>query len=269
MVKVSRFTESIFSLLYGGKAPFKKSSSAPPDRRKPLLSASTGLGTINALGLPKLGRRSELRCRPPGTYPAGYLCPSGRLTDRVRIIQKWTSGPRCLITTDSPVTQHKTHPARGWLQQLVAPGRARALSLLRAAGAGCFPAKLNPAHGPLVGDKLSPYESSRTPGTGGMEEVWKARRTRLDRIVAIKRTKAAHSARFEQEARAVAALNHPHICQIHDVGEDYLVLEYIGGSPLRGSDAARALDLLAFPQWSGLFLVAPEWENMFSTRRIA
>src|SRR6185437_2967786 len=85
-----------------------------------------------------------------------------------------------------------------------------------------------------AGDKLGPYEILAPLGAGGMGEVWKARDTRLDRIVAIKRIKAAHSARFEQEARAVAALNHPHICQIHDVGEDYLVLEYIDGSPLRG-----------------------------------
>jgi serine/threonine protein kinase len=51
--------------------------------------------------------------------------------------------------------------------------------------------------------------------------------------VAIKRLKA-HSERFEQEARAIAALNHPHICQIYDVGPDYLVLEYVEGSPLKG-----------------------------------
>jgi serine/threonine-protein kinase len=67
-----------------------------------------------------------------------------------------------------------------------------------------------------------------------MGEVWKARDTRLDRIVAIKRLTGQHSERFEQEARAVAALNHPHICQIYDVGPDYLVLEYVEGQPLRG-----------------------------------
>jgi serine/threonine-protein kinase len=67
-----------------------------------------------------------------------------------------------------------------------------------------------------------------------MGEVWKARDTRLGRIVAIKRLKEPHGDRFAQEARAVAALNHPHICQIHDIGPDYLVLEYIDGKPLRG-----------------------------------
>src|SRR3974390_522932 len=85
-----------------------------------------------------------------------------------------------------------------------------------------------------VGDKLGPYEIVAPLGAGGMGEVWKARDTRLHRIVAIKRLKGRHSARFEQEARAIAALNHPHICQIYDIGPDYLVLEYIEGSPLKG-----------------------------------
>ena len=85
-----------------------------------------------------------------------------------------------------------------------------------------------------VGDKLGPYEIVAPLGAGGMGEVWKARDTRLHRIVAVKQLKARHSARFEQEARAIAALNHPHICQIHDIGPDYLVLEYIEASRSRG-----------------------------------
>jgi len=84
------------------------------------------------------------------------------------------------------------------------------------------------------GDKLGPYEILAPIGAGGMGEVYKARDTRLDRIVAIKRLKGPHTARFEQEARAIAALNHPHICQIHDVGPDYLVMEFIDGAPVRG-----------------------------------
>src|SRR6202790_3012689 len=84
------------------------------------------------------------------------------------------------------------------------------------------------------GDKLGPYEILSRIGAGGMGEVWKARDTRLDRIVAIKQLKGRHTARFEQEARAIAALNHPHICQIYDVGSDYVVLEYIEGRPLAG-----------------------------------
>ncbi len=71
--------------------------------------------------------------------------------------------------------------------------------------------------------------------------MWKARDTRLDRTVAMKRllgqhTSPAAAARFQQEARAIAALNHPNICQIYDVGPDYLVLEYIEGKPLVSKD---------------------------------
>src|SRR6266705_1637556 len=84
-----------------------------------------------------------------------------------------------------------------------------------------------------LGDKLGPYEILAPIGAGGMGEVWKARDTRLDRIVAIKRLKAEHSERFKREARAIAALNHPHICQLYDVGADYLVMEYVEGTPLK------------------------------------
>jgi serine/threonine protein kinase len=65
-----------------------------------------------------------------------------------------------------------------------------------------------------------------------MGEVWKARDTRLDRIVAIKQLTGRHSARFQQEAHAIAALNHPNICTLHDVGPNYLVMEYVEGKPL-------------------------------------
>jgi Tol biopolymer transport system component len=67
-----------------------------------------------------------------------------------------------------------------------------------------------------------------------MGRVWKARDTRLDRIVAIKVAQEKFSERFEREARAVAALNHPHICTLYDVGPDYLVMEYIEGKPPEG-----------------------------------
>ena len=76
-----------------------------------------------------------------------------------------------------------------------------------------------------------------------MGEVYKALDTRLDRIVAIKQLTSEHRGRFEREARAVAALNHPNICQVYDVGPDYLVLEYLEGQPVRGplppEDAVR------------------------------
>ena len=68
-----------------------------------------------------------------------------------------------------------------------------------------------------------------------MGEVWKARDTRLDRLVAIKQLKGQHTARFQQEARTIATLNHTHICQIYDVGPDYLVLEYVEGASAASS----------------------------------
>src|SRR5882672_9304959 len=84
------------------------------------------------------------------------------------------------------------------------------------------------------GDRLGPYEILAPIGAGGMGEVWKARDSRLGRIVAIKRLKGHRPARFEHEARAIAALNHPHICQLYDIGPDYLVMEYVDGEPLHG-----------------------------------
>jgi serine/threonine-protein kinase len=99
------------------------------------------------------------------------------------------------------------------------------------------------------GRRLGPYEIVALLGEGGMGEVYKARDTRLDRTVAIKVLPApvANDAdrlrRFEHEARAIASLNHPHICQLYDIGPGYLVLEYIDGAPLRGpvaeSEAVR------------------------------
>src|ERR1700693_3126068 len=85
-----------------------------------------------------------------------------------------------------------------------------------------------------VGDKLGPYEILAPIGEGGMGEVWQARDTRLDRIVSLKISKAQFTERFEREARSIAALNHPHICQLYDVGPNYLVMEYVEGVPLKG-----------------------------------
>ena len=85
-----------------------------------------------------------------------------------------------------------------------------------------------------AGDRLGPYEILAPVGAGGMGEVYKTRDTRLDRIVAIKISQEQFSERFECEARAVAALNHPHICQLFDVGPNYLVMEFVEGEPLKG-----------------------------------
>jgi serine/threonine protein kinase len=82
--------------------------------------------------------------------------------------------------------------------------------------------------------RLGPYEVLAPLGAGGMGEVWTARDTRLDRLVAIKVLKEKFSERFEREARAVAALNHSNICTLHDVGPNYLVMEYIEGTTLKG-----------------------------------
>jgi TolB-like protein/predicted Ser/Thr protein kinase len=85
-----------------------------------------------------------------------------------------------------------------------------------------------------AGTRLGPYTIEALIGSGGMGEVYKAHDERLNRTVAIKRMIADDVSRFQSEARAIAAINHPHICQIYDVGSDYLVLEYLQGEPLGG-----------------------------------
>ena len=67
-----------------------------------------------------------------------------------------------------------------------------------------------------------------------MGEVYKARDTRLDRVVAIKVSETEFSKRFEREARAISALSHPHICPLYDVGPNYIAMEYIEGTSLKG-----------------------------------
>ena len=93
------------------------------------------------------------------------------------------------------------------------------------------------------GARLGPFEILAPLGAGGMGEVYRARDTRLDRIVAIKvlpgelvNTPDRRVERFRQEARAIARISHPNICTLHDVGEDgsaiFLVMEYVDGSTL-------------------------------------
>jgi eukaryotic-like serine/threonine-protein kinase len=105
----------------------------------------------------------------------------------------------------------------------------------------------------ISGTKLGPYEILSPLGAGGMGEVYRARDTRLGRDVAVKILPESFAAdserlrRFEQEARAVAALNHPNILAIHDIGEQggapYIVSEFLEGESLRA-----ALDQGALPQ---------------------
>src|SRR5579871_2428956 len=89
--------------------------------------------------------------------------------------------------------------------------------------------------------KLGPYELISRLGAGGMGEVWKAHDSRLNRFVAIKFSGEHYSVRFAREARAVAALNHPNICQIYDVGPNYLIMEYIEGAPVAPVESPRKL----------------------------
>jgi len=94
------------------------------------------------------------------------------------------------------------------------------------------------------GDRLGPYRIVAPIGKGGMGDVYRATDTRMGRDVAIKLVSEHFSERFDREVRAIAALNHPNICTVHDVGPNYLVLEYVPGVPLKGPlPEARVLEL--------------------------
>ncbi len=140
------------------------------------------------------------------------------------------------------------------------------------------------------GTKLGPYEITEQLGAGGMGEVYLAQDTRLGRKVAIKVLPAEFAsdperlARFEQEARAAAALNHPHIAAVHDVGvEDgthFMVQEYLEGDTLREPLQKGALPLkkalglateiaeaLAAAHAAGIIHRDLKPENIFVTRQ--
>ena len=110
------------------------------------------------------------------------------------------------------------------------------------------PTTLNP------GARLGPYEILSALGAGGMGEVYKARDTRLERDVAVKVLPAALTdstparERFQREARAVAALQHPNICTLHDVGETrdgqaFLVMELLQGETMQQRLGRGSLDV--------------------------
>src|SRR4030081_3864797 len=100
-----------------------------------------------------------------------------------------------------------------------------------------------------AGTRLGPYEIVAPLGAGGMGEVWRGRDTRLDRSVAIKILPAefAENAqlklRFEREAKIISQLNHPNICTLYDVGENYLVMELLDGESLADKLAKSPLQL--------------------------
>jgi len=95
-----------------------------------------------------------------------------------------------------------------------------------------------------AGDRLGPYEILALVGKGGMGEVYRARDPRLNRDVAIKTAAEQFSDRFAREAKTIAALNHTNICQIYDVGPNYIVMELVHGEhlpkgPLPAGEALR------------------------------
>ena len=102
---------------------------------------------------------------------------------------------------------------------------------------------------PTAGTRLGPYEILPPIGAGGMREVYLGRGTRLGRQVAIKVSAQEFSERFEREASAIAALNHPNICHLYDVGPNYLVLELVDGEspkgPLPLEDSLRIVHQIA------------------------
>ena len=87
------------------------------------------------------------------------------------------------------------------------------------------------------GTRLGPYKLEGLIGAGGMGQVFRGLDTRLGRAVAIKISDKNFGERFDNEARSISALNHPHICTLYDVGPNYLVMELIDGSTL--SDEIR------------------------------
>lgn len=83
-----------------------------------------------------------------------------------------------------------------------------------------------------VGETLGAYEITGTLGAGGMGEVYRARDSRVKRDVAVKTSNTAFTDRFQREAEAIAALSHPNVCTLFDVGPDYLVMELVEGPTL-------------------------------------
>jgi len=120
----------------------------------------------------------------------------------------------------------------------------------------------------VPGNRVGPYEILALIGKGGMGQVYRAHDPRLHRDVAIKISHEVFSDRFEREARAIAALNHPHICQIYDVGPDYLVMELVEGAPLAAVEGSRQLLDLAVQIADGLPPRTPRVSCIVTSSRI-
>ncbi|HUA62987.1 MAG TPA: protein kinase, partial [Verrucomicrobiae bacterium] len=100
-----------------------------------------------------------------------------------------------------------------------------------------------------AGEQLGPYRIEQKIGQGGMGTVYRATDTRLDRSVALKISRKLFDGSLEREARAISSLNHPHICTLHDIGPDYIVMEFVEGETVAARIAKGALpvcDVLRF-----------------------
>ena len=100
-----------------------------------------------------------------------------------------------------------------------------------------------------AGEQLGPYRIEQKVGQGGMGTVYRATDTRLDRSVALKISRKLFDGSLEREARAISSLNHPHICTLHDIGPDYIVMEFVEGETVAARIAKGALpvcDVLRF-----------------------
>jgi Tol biopolymer transport system component/predicted Ser/Thr protein kinase len=135
---------------------------------------------------------------------------------------------RSLLSSQRQAGSFMESPAIEEAARDLARERSDALGEPSYLGAGSEPMELKPD------TRLGPYQIEALIGQGGMGKVYRAHDTRLGRTVAIKTSSARFIQRFRSEARSIAALNHPHICHLYDIGPDYLVMEYIEGTPLKG-----------------------------------
>src|SRR5713101_5493700 len=129
---------------------------------------------------------------------------------------------------DPAVLDQADPEVRGKVEALLAQDASGDKILDRPAWEAAGDGRLTP------GAQIGPYKIEARLGAGGMGEVYRAHDTRLRRDVAVKVSAAQFTERFEREARAIAALNHPNICTLYDVGPRYLVMELVEGKPLKG-----------------------------------